>query len=555
MINWIPPERSEHGPANEGPRSFRQTHGDDQWLRVQWYETPREDPAWPEVYSYTDAISYAPGDEVRFHSSTTAPRWSLQIYRDCLQPEPVYSAEDLPGTFAPMPKDAYKSGCGWPASHTWRLPADLRSGFYRVVSSCARPGGERFLQHHFFVVRPAATAPKRGRLLMLLPTGTWTAYNDWGGSNHYRGVDGPGGDEAAPVVSLERPWARGLVWLPDGAPRMCADPAPELGDAPTYRAKEWAYANGFTMYFSSAGWAQFDRHFVRWAEREGYALDMITQTDLQFRPELLDGYSCVVIVGHDEYWSNPMRKALEAFTEAGGNVARFGANFLWQIRLEDEGRRQVCHKFKPAADSVHATADSHLTTTIWEAPVVNWPGASTFGVNGVEGLYASWAGFSPRGQRGFTVYRPEHWVFANTDLYYGDIFGGEARIFAYEVDGLDYTFRDGLPYPTGRDGASTDIQILAMAPAVLAEDVRHGAGFRYYIRDSDLNGIVRLMTGGLDPAALERYRYGAGMLVHMAKGRGEVVCGASCEWVMGLKRRDPFTEQITRNVLNRFLGG
>jgi len=39
----------------------------------------------------------------------------------------------------------------------------------------------------------------------------------------------------------------------------------------------------------------------------------------------------------------------------------------------------------------------------------------------------------------------------------------------------------------------------------------------------------------------------------MPKGRGEVVTAASCEWVMGLRRREPFTEQITRNVLDRFL--
>jgi hypothetical protein len=553
MTDWLPPERSEHGPTNARPRRPRPMHADDHWLHVYWYEAPREDPAWPEVYTYTDAMSYAPGDEVRFHSSTTAPSWSLEIYRDGWRPERVHAAADLPGRFTPAPKDAYKAGCAWPVRHTWRLPADLRSGFYRVVSTCARPDGGRFMQHHFFVVRPT-TATRRGRLLMLLPTATWTAYNDWGGANHYQGIDGPEGNLASPALSLERPWARGTVWLPEGAPRIMAEPAPELGGAPQYRFKEWAYANGFGLYYAACGWAQYDRHFVRWAEREGYALDMITQTDLQFRPELLTDYRCVVIVGHDEYWSWPMRAALEAFTENGGRVARFGANFLWQIRLEEAGRRQICHKFRAAAeDPVRGTADSARLTTLWEAPDVNWPGASTFGVNGVEGLYASWGGFLPRGQRGFTVYRPEHWAFRDTGLYYGDIFGAEARIFGYEVDGLDYTFRDGLPYPTGRDGAAADIAILAMAPAVLAEGDQHGDGFRPYLRDSDLVGITRIMTGGVTEEALQRYRYGAGMMVHMQRGKGEVLTAASCEWVMGLKRGDPFTEQITRNVLDRFL--
>ena len=34
---------------------------------------------------------------------------------------------------------------------------------------------------------------------------------------------------------------------------------------------------------------------------------------------------------------------------------------------------------------------------------------------------------------------------------------------------------------------------------------------------------------------------------------GEVFTAATCEWVMGLTRRDRQVEQVTRNVLNRFL--
>ena len=45
------------------------------------------------------------------------------------------------------------------------------------------------------------------------------------------------------------------------------------------------------------------------------------------------------------------------------------------------------------------------------------------------------------------------------------------------------------------------------------------------------------------------------MLVHMSRGKGEVVTAATCEWVMGLKRNCPFTMQITRNILDRFAGG
>ncbi|MBL8584127.1 MAG: hypothetical protein JNL61_18110, partial [Rhizobiaceae bacterium] len=148
---FVPPEQ---GPLNIAPRVARPMHADDHWHSKPWYEAPHDNPALPEVYTYTDAMSYDPGDEVVFHSSTTAPQWTLDIYRDGYEPETVHRVEAIAGVHAPTPPDAYRNGCGWPVSHRWRLPADLRSGFYRVVSTCARPNGGKFVQHHFFVVRP-----------------------------------------------------------------------------------------------------------------------------------------------------------------------------------------------------------------------------------------------------------------------------------------------------------------------------------------------------------------------------------------------------------------
>ncbi len=55
-----------------------------------------------------------------------------------------------------------------------------------------------------------------------------------------------------------------------------------------------------------------------------------------------------------------------------------------------------------------------------------------------------------RGVRGFPVYRPEHWAFAETGLCYGDLLGAEGHAFGYEVDGLDYVVRGGLPEPRAR---------------------------------------------------------------------------------------------------------
>ncbi|WP_158969637.1 N,N-dimethylformamidase beta subunit family domain-containing protein [Chachezhania sediminis] len=542
----------ENGPHAIRPWAVRKGHGDEHFLSDYRYMGPREDPDLPEAFVYTTAMSFDPGETVEFHGSSTAKTWNLQIYRDGHVPEMVHEAFDLPGRFTPTSPTAYMDGCDWPVVHSWTIPKDQRPGFYLVVTSCVRPSGERFLSHHFVVVR-ATPETQRGKILLMLCTGTWTSYNDWGGANHYFGTWGPNGNEPSPHLSLHRPWTRGLLWLPKGAARVAQPHAPAMNDLTGYPSKEWGYSQGFGQYYAAAGWAQFDRHFAVWAEKEGYDFDIITQTDLHYRPEILDRYSCLVTVGHDEYWSWEMRQTVEDFVEKGGNFSRFGGNFLWQIRLEDDGARQVCWKVKaPEHDPMAKDpATKHLATASWESGIVNWPGASTTGVNGCHGMYASWGGFAPRGSRGFTVYRPDHWAFDGTDLRYADVFGAEAGIFGYEVDGLDYTVTKGLPYPVAAPGVPDNIEILAMSPATLFEYEHMGPGYRYYVRDSDLVGLAELAEPPYEEAR-RNFQYGAGMVVSMTRGKGEVFCAGTCEWVMGLTRRDSFTEEITRNALDRF---
>ena len=65
---------------------------------------------------------------------------------------------------------------------------------------------------------------------------------------------------------------------------------------------------------------------------------------------------------------------------------------------------------------------------------------------------------------------------AGSDLRYCDHFGKDpANIAAFEVDGVDYCMKKGLPYPTGADGAPANLEIIAMCAAVLGElDVSGG---------------------------------------------------------------------------------
>jgi hypothetical protein len=169
------------------------------------------------------------------------------------------------------------------------------------------------------------------------------------------------------------------------------------------------------------------------------------------------------------------------------------------------------------------------------------------GLSGAYGIYSGWSGCVARGSGGFTIYRPEHWVFEGTTLGYGDVLGAEARIFGYEVDGLEYEVRGGLPYPVNAEG----VEILALS---LATTVETSGDPDPFIGQDDANAVARALYGEVTPETLDRVSRGAGMIAHYRRGAGEVLNAASCNWVAGLIAGDPLVERVTRNVLDRFAG-
>jgi hypothetical protein len=411
------------------------------------------------------------------------------------------------------------------------------------------------MTHFHFVVIRSSHPGKEADLLLVCSTSTWIAYNDWGGASHYEGnVAGADINQMSPVLSLERPWATGQIWLPKGAPRIPRMNSPEPGEAPRYPNLEFAYAMGFSKYYAAAGWASYERHFLIWAEKNGYSIDVATQHDLHYRPEILTDYSCVAFVGHDEYWSAEQRDAVDAYVDQGGNVARFGGNFLWQVRLEDDGRKQVCYKYAAEEHDEFGNRHPEKLTYAWDYARLKRPAAQTFGLSGSYSIYAGLGGFCPRHAKGFTVYRPEHWIFENTDLYFGDTFGAQARIFAYEVDGVDFTFKDGLPFPTLTDGAPETLEILAMAPSTNLEEDHGNPGTHLFAGDGDHQLLCHARHGETSTENLARSRGGAGMIGTFTRYGGTVVNAGSVEWVNGLRLCEPCTEQITDNIISRFTG-
>ena len=534
------------------PQATPRTRAKARHILDNYYIGPARDQSVLEIWAYTETFSYAPGETIGLHVSTTATSWDLEVARDGVTLEPVHRALEIPGTYHEAPPDCSVRGCGWPVAYSFHVRPEWQPGGYLLTLRGHR-GSETVEEHHLILVR-GAPEKKPAPLLLVCATGTWVAYNCWGGSNAYEGLCGPDGRSYSPVLSTQRPWTRGFCRLPNGAPRTLPETPPKPGEMVRYPYMEWAYAYGYSKKYASAGWASYERHFARWLEAEGYDFDVATQHDLHLQPDLLSRYPCALFVGHDEYWSGRMRDAVDAFVEAGGRVARFAGNFLWQIRLEDGGHTQVCYKYRAVEDDpVMGTPDQAGLTGAWEMPEVGRPGASTFAVNALRGIYAGLGNCVGRGSGGFTVYRPEHWAFDGAYLGYGDVLGAASRVYGYEVDGLDHVIRDGLPFPTGTDGAAENVVILAMGLGSNVE-ADHGIwGEQLYIGDEDLDWTANALFGAVTPETRDSAARGNGVIVSWQRGRGEVFTAGTCEWVMGLARHDPQIVRVTRNVLDRFI--
>ncbi|MCO5081012.1 MAG: hypothetical protein M9955_05050 [Rhizobiaceae bacterium] len=521
------------------------------WSSKDWpSERPSTEPDAGEVWCYTSRFSYFPGERVDFHLSATTPHFSLTITRDGSKPEVVHVAENLVADHRPTPLDAYAKGCGWPVGYSWTIPDSLASGFYLVTVRTTQPSGEIWEREHFFVVK--APAGRKNWIALVVTTSTMLAYNDWGGANHYRGLgNDPRNDAASPLSSTQRPIARGMLKKPAGAPREANHLTLPIGGAPRYASYEWARHQGYSRHHADSGWATYERLFAVWAEEAGYAIDYLTQHDLHFDADALQDYRCLVVVGHDEYWSWQMRDVVDAFVDAGGGLSRLGGNYQWQVRLSEDGTTQYCYRL-PALDP-EASADPRRATTVWEAKSVGRPGAATVGLNGLGGVYTRYGVATPRSSGGFTVYRPEHWAFEGTDLYYGDVLGAAPTFLAaFEVDSIEYTFRRGLPYPTFEDGAPETLEILALCPAVRGEEDRFAGRYPIGGPIEEVKGYNIELGEDLPEYVNEGGMRGAGMIAAFTRAKGEVFNGGCTEWPYALSQRDPFVDRIVRNVLNRF---
>jgi hypothetical protein len=300
----------------------------------------------------------------------------------------------------------------------------------------------------------------------------------------------------------------------------------------------WGAPDHYDAASPRQSFAHWDARFIRWLARNAYAADFCTDLDIHADPGLLRGHRLLVSGGHDEYWSEATRDAVEDFAARGGNLAFFGANLCWwRIHLVDGGAAMVCHQGGPRGARDHW----------WPSSGVARPEDSLGGVSYRHGGW--WDG--ARTTSGYLVQQPGHWVFGGTGLARGEALGRDTwpPLVGYECDGAPLAALDAPHGPDTPDtpdagggarlaahaaegGTPPGYQVLAAAPL--------GPGWQELPpREGQAAGE------GLHAAMLGLFRKAHG---------GSVFSSGTTDWAQVLGTgRDRRVEQVTRNVLDTLL--
>jgi YD repeat-containing protein len=208
-------------------------------------------------------------------------------------------------TCLPMDANTGKVDCGnWQNTYTIPSSAFTASGVY--LAKITAFNGQQ--THVVFTIRDDSS---HSRLLYVLPTNTYNAYNLFGGKSLYFGLSGgdtiASGEGRAVKVSFNRPFST------------------------TGGEVNWFYGP--------------DQNLLMWLEQQGYDVTYTDDVAISQNPNLLKNHNTVVISGHSEYWTLEQFNAFKSARDAGVNIASFSANTAyWKVRLEDGGRTVVCYK-------------------------------------------------------------------------------------------------------------------------------------------------------------------------------------------------------------------
>ena len=374
----------------------------------------------------------------------------------------------------------------------FRVVAPDRSGLYFFHVETDRGAFASFP----WVIAPAKP---QAAVAVIASTNTWNAYNNFGGRSNYIN---PTALPPEPTVNARQDLSRYqtkdvTIWHPPDeayAPLSFDRPEPfnciardvQLDDP--IRGRQGCH-------LTEGEWK-----LLGWLEREGFDYDLYADAQLHEGALELDAYKVLILSTHPEYWSRDAYARVKRWVdERGGRLMYLGGNGIdCEVELKGDAMR-CCTSHRAPAGQVAVDPDSGARYDCRFHRTVESP-ARLLGVVFTElGAVTS----AP-----YKVVDASHWIFAETGLKNGDVFG-EGSLHER--------------CPGGASGHETDKRT-ENSPAdckVLARGLNAGDG-------------------------------GAEMVYRELKGGGAVFSVGSITWPASILV-DRSVSMITRNVLKRFL--
>jgi hypothetical protein len=350
----------------------------------------------PEIMGYAGATSVNRGDAIDFKISLAqVGSYTIDVYRlgyyagtggRLMQSSGTQGGTAQPACLITDTATRLVE-CSWSTSYTLQVGSNWTSGFY--VAKLTRSGSGRQSQIWFVVRDDSGNAD----VLFQSSFTTFLAYNHFGSVDRHSlyGFNSTGGQRAL-KVSFDRP----------------------LGQVTTDQGR---YDNVF----------DYEHSMIRWMESQGYDISYVTNVDVHENPNQLSNHRVFLSVGHDEYWSEEMRNAVEQALDDGVNLGFFSANTaFWRVRFESASsgganRVMVCYKDPLAVDPI-------APTYLWRGPENSRPENALLGV-----MYTGDNSFDRYGGAGFVIANSADSYFAHTGLQNGDILPG---LVGFEWDSL-----------------------------------------------------------------------------------------------------------------------
>jgi hypothetical protein len=436
------------------------------------------------IEAYASESSVLAGASIALHVSTNPPApFKVEVFRCGYYAGQGGRKVHAMGPFEGKPQAMPVEGpnrvmdCNWQPTLQIQTGADWLSGVYVAKLTELQTNTDSYA---IFVVRDE----KPCDLLIKVNDMNWQSYNRWPNS-HSLYCDG----------KSDANWRTGL----DGSlnrPYM----------------KHHAYSDS-PLSVGSGEWFCYEFPLAYWMEQQGYHVSYVSCWDVHYRPETLDRSKCLISVGHDEYWTQPMYDAVKKRVRDNGLSALFlcGNSVFGRLDLKPDGSGRPDRVITREG---RFKTEHELMGVRSPMPVI--------------------------GSADWTCTVPEHWIYSGTGMKFGEglpaMVAWEFHAEAADLPSLEIVAAgetDGRNRPV-RDGASG----------------RNSSWFQASIYTGPKNNIVfsastLLWAYGLgEPPGLVRTQY-----------YDEAWDKVTRKVVQRRMGPDPRVQRITRNLIERAISG